>query len=51
MNFLGHLYFSGDDHALMAANLYGDFVKGADISRFSPTVQKGITLHLSLIHI
>ncbi|MFT7344846.1 MAG: acyl carrier protein phosphodiesterase [Lentimonas sp.] len=48
MNFLGHLYFSGDNTELMTANLYGDFVKGSDISRFSPVVQKGITLHRSI---
>ena len=29
MNFLGHLFFSGSDHDLMYANLFGDFVKGA----------------------
>ena len=39
MNFLGHLYFSHDDLALMQANLFGDFVKGKDLSRYSLKIQ------------
>ncbi|TNE53014.1 MAG: DUF479 domain-containing protein [Bacteroidetes bacterium] len=45
MNFLGHLYFSGDDQELMLHNLFGDFVRGSDLSRFPEDVQKGIRLH------
>ena len=45
MNFLGHLYFSNDDHQLMLANLHGDFVRGKDLSRFPMKMQQGITLH------
>ncbi|HNS43333.1 MAG TPA: ACP phosphodiesterase [Taishania sp.] len=45
MNYLGHLYFSNNDLDLMHANLLGDFVKGKDLSAFSPTQQKGIILH------
>lgn len=45
MNFLGHLYFSYDDHALMTANIFGDFVKGKDFSFYPEIIQKGITLH------
>lgn len=45
MNFLGHLYFSRDDHELMLANLFGDFVKGKDLSHFRPKTQQGIFLH------
>lgn len=48
MNFLGHLYFSGQDHELMYANLYGDFVKGKDLSAFPEIVSKGIKLHRSI---
>ena len=45
MNFLGHLYFSNNNPELMYANLFGDFVKGKDLSMYSPQVQKGILLH------
>lgn len=45
MNFLGHIYFSGNDPELMHSNLFGDFVKGSDLSSFHPEVQKGIRLH------
>lgn len=48
MNFLGHLYFSNDDTELMHANLFGDFVKGKDLSRFPETMQKGIKLHRNI---
>lgn len=45
MNYLGHLYFSGDDRALMLANLFGDFVKGTDYSYLPPIVRRGVKLH------
>jgi len=45
MNFLGHLYFSNNDFALMQANLYGDFVKGKDLSNYPEKIQEGIGLH------
>jgi acyl carrier protein phosphodiesterase len=48
MNFLGHLFFSGDDTTLMAANLYGDFVKGKNFSFYHKDTQKGIKLHRAI---
>lgn len=48
MNFLGHLYFSDNDTELMYANLYGDFVKGSDLSHFSDDIRKGIKLHRAI---
>lgn len=48
MNFLGHLYFSQNNPELMYANIFGDFVKGKDLSHFKPIVQQGITLHRSI---
>tara|TARA_R110000737_G_scaffold350964_1_gene391681 strand:- start:47171 stop:47704 length:534 start_codon:yes stop_codon:yes gene_type:complete len=32
----------------MAANLLGDFIKGRDLSKYSPITQKGIFLHRSI---
>ena len=45
MNFLGHLYFSNNDVAIMQPNLFGDFVKGKDLSRYPEKIQEGILLH------
>ncbi|MEX2483406.1 MAG: ACP phosphodiesterase [Brumimicrobium sp.] len=45
MNFLGHLYLSGNHHDIMMANLYGDFVKGTDYTYLPKIVQEGVTLH------
>ncbi|MBL1280287.1 MAG: DUF479 domain-containing protein [Fluviicola sp.] len=45
MNFLGHLFFSNNDTELMVANIFGDFVKGKDLSRYSEKIQSGIILH------
>lgn len=45
MNFLGHLFFSEATAENQHANLFGDFVKGSDLSRFSLEIQKGIREH------
>jgi len=48
LNFLGHLFFSGSDHDLMYANLFGDFVRGSDFTIYSNNIVKGIKLHRSI---
>ena len=48
MNYLGHLFFSNNDTELMLANLFGDFVKGSDLSEYQPKTQEGIKLHRSI---
>ncbi|MDX1445879.1 ACP phosphodiesterase [Lishizhenia sp.] len=48
MNFLGHLYFSGNDTELMVANLYGDYVKGNKLHLLPPKIQEGVRLHRSI---
>lgn len=45
MNYLGHIFFSGNDFELAYANLYGDFVKGRDLSHLSTKLQEGVRLH------
>ncbi len=45
MNFLGHLYFSRNDKELMLSNLFGDFVRGKNLSHLRPSTQRGIYLH------
>ena len=48
MNFLGHLFFSNNDTELMYANIFGDFVKGKDLSMYPEKIQKGILLHRTI---
>lgn len=48
MNYLGHLFFSKNDKQLMLANLFGDFVKGKDLSGYSAKVREGIVLHRAI---
>jgi acyl carrier protein phosphodiesterase len=48
MNFLAHLYLSGDDVDLRLGNFIGDHVKGRYLSRYSDGIQKGIFLHRAI---
>ncbi len=50
MNFLGHLYFSGDRKHAMLANLYGDFVKGKKYESFPAKLKEGVLLHRRIDH-
>lgn len=48
MNFLGHLYFSNNHGQLQNANLYGDFVRGKDLSHLPSFLEKGIHYHRTI---
>src|SRR5262245_6236281 len=49
MNFLAHLYLSGNDAEIMVGNFIGDFVKGRNVyERFDQRIAKGIELHRSI---
>jgi acyl carrier protein phosphodiesterase len=49
MNFLAHLYLSGDNPKLMVGNFIGDFVKGKSaLAKFEPEIIRGIELHRSI---
>ena len=49
MNFLAHLYLSGDDPDIMTGNFIGDFVKGRDLaSQFGSRIALGIELHRAI---
>jgi acyl carrier protein phosphodiesterase len=51
MNFLAHMYLSGDQQKILVGNFIGDFVKGRNLaSRFEPLVVAGIELHRSIDH-
>jgi len=45
VNFLVHLFLSGDTPELLVGNLMGDFVKGRLDGRFPPGIERGIWLH------
>lgn len=49
MNFLAHLYLSGDNHKIMVGNFIGDFVKGRNsLEQFDPEIVRGIELHRAI---
>lgn len=45
MNFLAHIYLSGNSDKLIIGNFIGDAVKGSDYLKFDPEIIKGIKLH------
>jgi acyl carrier protein phosphodiesterase len=49
MNFLSHIYLSGENEKLMVGNFIGDFVKGKRaLEQFEPAIVKGIELHRTI---
>ncbi len=46
MNFLAHLFLSGDHPEIMVGNFIGDFVRGRNVyEQFRPNIALGIELH------
>lgn len=48
MNFLAHLYLSGDDHFLMVGNFMADSVKGKQFMEYPKPISNGILLHRAI---
>ncbi|PWU03923.1 MAG: DUF479 domain-containing protein [Bacteroidetes bacterium] len=48
MNYLAHAYLSFGDPAILAGNMFSDFVKGRRKFDFSSGIQNGISLHRSI---
>ena len=48
MNFLAHLYLSGNDEQLMIGNFIADSVKGSAFKAYPPGIEKGIKLHRAI---
>jgi acyl carrier protein phosphodiesterase len=48
MNFLAHIYLSGENELIKVGNFIGDWVKGNDYKKFPEDIQKGILLHRSI---
>ena len=45
MNFLAHIYLSGDDEGITIGNFIADGVKGKSYQKYPQKIQKGILLH------
>jgi acyl carrier protein phosphodiesterase len=45
MNFLAHIYLSGNDEEIMVGNFIADFVKGKKKDDYPDKIRKGIELH------
>ena len=45
MNYLAHIYLSGDDPLLTIGNFMADGIKGKQYKTYLPQLQKGILLH------
>jgi len=48
MNFLAHLYLSGDDSEIIIGNFIADHVKGNASALFTPGIRRGIQLHRAI---
>ena len=45
MNYLAHLYLSGDDEKVITGNFIGDYVKGRNYLKYPGKIREGILLH------
>ena len=45
MNFLAHIYLSGEDEGITIGNFIADGIKGKNYLKFPEKIQKGILLH------
>jgi len=45
LNYLAHIFLSGDDGSLQVGNFIGDFVKGSKLNSYPDRIRDGIRLH------
>lgn len=45
MNFLAHIYLSGNDDLIKIGNFMADGIRGKDYENLHPNIQKGVLLH------
>ena len=48
MNFLAHIYLSGENDQVKVGNFIGDWIKGNDHKKYPADIQKGILVHRSI---
>jgi len=45
MNYLAHIFLSGEDPDLLAGNFMGDFIKGSDYRNYPQGIANGMVFH------
>ncbi len=50
MNYLAHIYLSGESDAIQLGNFIGDYVKGNQYTNYPDGVRQGILLHRRIDH-
>jgi len=45
LNYLAHIFLSGNNHQLQIGNFIGDFVKGSNYNAYPAGIREGIILH------
>ena len=50
MNYLAHIFLSGNDARLQVGNFIGDFVKGSKLNNYPNRICDGIRLHRDIDH-
>ncbi|MBN9283842.1 MULTISPECIES: acyl carrier protein phosphodiesterase [unclassified Flavobacterium] len=48
MNFLAHIYLSGNNDLIKIGNFMADGIRGNEYKNFNPEIQKGILLHRAI---
>lgn len=48
MNYLAHIYLSGDNEEVVVGNFMGDYVKGQDLNNYPKAIKKGLILHRNI---
>ncbi|MDR2286711.1 MAG: ACP phosphodiesterase [Prevotellaceae bacterium] len=48
MNYLAHIYLSGNNKLLMIGNFIGDTVKGRKYEHLQPIIRKGVLMHRAI---
>lgn len=50
MNYLAHIFLSGNDARLQVGNFIGDFVKGSKLNNYPSRIRDGIRFHRDIDH-
>jgi acyl carrier protein phosphodiesterase len=50
MNYLAHIYLSGESEKIQLGNFIGDYVKGNQFNNYPAEIRKGILLHRKIDH-
>lgn len=50
MNFLAHIFLSGNEQEIQIGNFIGDFVKGKEMNTYPDGIRKGIYIHRAIDH-